>query len=132
MAGMWKGLYKMHNKYIYTACTLHRDTAMAKKFPIKPLHPERVCWGCDRYCAADSMICGNGSERTQHPIELFGDDWASFGLDPVNGETAASPVPAAKTAAAALSPSCDLRSSIAFPKPSNCACSATRFSSCAL
>lgn len=52
---------------------------MAKKFPIKPQHPERLCWGCDRYCAADSMLCGNGSERTQHPVELFGDDWMAFG-----------------------------------------------------
>jgi len=53
---------------------------MAKKFPIKPAHPERVCWGCDRYCPSDSMMCGNGSERTQHPAELFGDDWMEFGL----------------------------------------------------
>jgi hypothetical protein len=22
------------------------------------------------------MLCGNGSERTQHPIELFGLEWA--------------------------------------------------------
>jgi hypothetical protein len=29
------------------------------------------------------MICGNGSERTQHPSELFGDDWATEGLDPL-------------------------------------------------
>ena len=59
---------------------------MAKKFPIKPLHAERVCWGCDRYCAADSLVCGNGSERTQHPVELFGDDWMEFGLDaPASG-----------------------------------------------
>ncbi|MCB2026490.1 MAG: DUF3079 domain-containing protein, partial [Ottowia sp.] len=36
---------------------------MAKKFPIHPVHPERLCWGCDRYCPADSMACGNGSER---------------------------------------------------------------------
>jgi hypothetical protein len=21
------------------------------------------------------MRCGNGSERAQHPVELFGDDW---------------------------------------------------------
>ena len=51
---------------------------MAKKFPIIPLHPERLCWGCDRYCAADSMMCGNGSVRTPHPSELFGDDWAQW------------------------------------------------------
>ncbi len=56
---------------------------MAKKiFPIRPAHPERVCWGCDKYCPSDSMMCGNGSERTQHPVELFGDDWAVMGLDP--------------------------------------------------
>lgn len=51
---------------------------MAKKFPIIPLHPERVCWGCDKYCPADSLACGNGSERTQHPSELFGPDWMEW------------------------------------------------------
>ncbi len=24
-------------------------------------------------------MCGNGSSRTQHPIELLGDDWLEFG-----------------------------------------------------
>ena len=52
---------------------------MKKKFPSNPPHPERVCWGCDKYCPADSMACGNGSERTQHPAELFGADWAEWG-----------------------------------------------------
>jgi hypothetical protein len=28
------------------------------------------------------MVCGNGSDRTQHPVELFGDDWMHEGLDP--------------------------------------------------
>ena len=51
---------------------------MAKRFPIHPAHPERSCWGCDRYCAADALICGNGSVRTPHPVELFGDDWADW------------------------------------------------------
>lgn len=55
--------------------------AMAKKFPIIPLNPHRICWGCDKYCSADSMACGNGSVRTQHPVELFGEDWESWGLD---------------------------------------------------
>lgn len=50
-----------------------------KKFPANPPHPERNCWGCDLYCAADKMMCGNGSERTQHPAELFGPDWAEWG-----------------------------------------------------
>ena len=68
---------------------------MAKKFPIKPQHPERLCWGCDRYCPADSMMCGNGSERTQHPVEVLGDDWMSFGLDaqvPAGEAAVAAPV----------------------------------------
>jgi hypothetical protein len=54
---------------------------MAKKFPIKPAHPDRICWGCDRYCPADAMQCGNGSLATPHPSELFGEDWMSWGLD---------------------------------------------------
>ena len=40
---------------------------MAKKFPLNPPHPERICWGCDRYCPAESLACGNGADRTQHP-----------------------------------------------------------------
>lgn len=57
--------------------------AAAKKFPNAPQHPERICWGCDLYCAAHDMRCGNGSDRTPHPAELFGDDWAEWGLDDV-------------------------------------------------
>ncbi len=44
-------------------------------FPLHPKHPERVCWGCDKLCPADDLRCGNGSDRAQHPIELFGEDW---------------------------------------------------------
>ena len=50
----------------------------AKKFPIAPQHPERVCWGCDRYCSAKDMRCGNGSDRTMHPVELFGEGWQEW------------------------------------------------------
>lgn len=46
--------------------------------PLHPKHPERVCWGCDKYCAADDLACGNGSVRTQHPVELFGEDWLEW------------------------------------------------------
>jgi hypothetical protein len=52
---------------------------MAKKFPLQPPHPERICWGCDRYCPAGSLECGNGSERTMHPAEMLGEDWYLFG-----------------------------------------------------
>jgi len=48
------------------------------KLPLYPQHPERVCWGCDRYCSAHELACGNGSERTPHPIELFGEDWVEW------------------------------------------------------
>jgi hypothetical protein len=56
---------------------------MSKPFPLHPKHPERICWGCDRYCAVSSLDCGNGSERTMHPAETFGEDWhesAEWGL----------------------------------------------------
>lgn len=43
-----------------------------------PAHPERTCWGCDLYCAADNLGCANGSIRTPHPRELFGDDWEEW------------------------------------------------------
>jgi hypothetical protein len=46
--------------------------------PLHPAHPERVCWGCERLCPADALACGNGTIRTLHPIELFGDDWAEW------------------------------------------------------
>ncbi len=45
------------------------------KIPLHPKHPERICWGCDLYCAAEDLRCGNGTIRTQHPVELFGEDW---------------------------------------------------------
>ena len=32
------------------------------------------------------MNCGNGSDRAQHPVELFGSDWLEFG----NEETSSS------------------------------------------
>lgn len=51
---------------------------MSKKFPENPSSPERICWGCDKYCPADAMACGNGSDRTQHPVEFFGADWLSW------------------------------------------------------
>lgn len=45
---------------------------------LRPRHPERVCWGCDQYCPADTLGCANGSIRTPHPSELFGDDWLEW------------------------------------------------------
>jgi len=56
-----------------------KDAEMAKKIPLNPKHPERICWGCDKYCSADSLNCGNGSGRTQHPAELIGEDWYKWG-----------------------------------------------------
>ena len=50
----------------------------AARIPLRPIHPDRVCWGCDKYCPADDLACGNGTIRTLHPIELFGDDWVEW------------------------------------------------------
>jgi DUF3079 family protein len=49
-----------------------------KRVVARPRHPERICWGCDKYCAADELACGNGTIRTPHPVELFGDDWVEW------------------------------------------------------
>ena len=50
------------------------------KIPLHPKHPERTCWGCDKYCSADDLRCANGTVRTQHPVELFGEDWLEWEL----------------------------------------------------
>ena len=44
--------------------------------------------------AADAMRCGNGSERTQHPVELFGLEWAKACGADVGEPEAAGPAPA--------------------------------------
>ena len=48
------------------------------KLPVHPKNPDRICWGCDKFCPAESLACGNGTIRTQHPAELFGDDWLDW------------------------------------------------------
>jgi hypothetical protein len=53
---------------------------LPKKLPLNPGHPERICWGCDKYCPADDMACGNGTDRAQHPIEIFGPGWHELEL----------------------------------------------------
>ena len=60
------------------------------RIPIRPKNPERVCWGCNKYCSADALRCGNGTIRTPHPVELFGEDWMEWEVDahdslPVSG-----------------------------------------------
>ena len=57
----------------------HRRTEVTKKFPNLPSHPERVRWGCDHCCGANDMRCANGSDRTPHPVELFGERWRDWG-----------------------------------------------------
>lgn len=51
------------------------------KIALHPKHPEKICWGCDKYCPADSLACGNGTIRTPHPAELFGEDWLEWGQE---------------------------------------------------
>lgn len=66
-----------------------------KRIPLLPANPDRVCWGCDKYCRADDLACGNGTIRTPHPVELFGEDWLEWserprpkhdGRTPTNGD----------------------------------------------
>jgi hypothetical protein len=65
------------------------------KIPLNPRQPERVCWGCDKYCPAESLRCGNGAIRTPHPSELFGDDWLEWGIEAKNfrGDPCMTPTP---------------------------------------
>jgi len=67
------------------------EKSMAKKFPLHPKNPERICWGCDKYCPADALGCGNGSGRTQHPSELLGEDWYTYGDWGIDPEDPATP-----------------------------------------
>jgi hypothetical protein len=55
--------------------------ALKKSFRL-PVHPERICWGCDRYCPANDLACGNGTIRTQHLSEIFGEDWEQLANEP--------------------------------------------------
>ena len=50
------------------------------RIPLRPTHPERICWGCEKYCPAHDLACANGTIRTPHPCELFGDDWLEWSL----------------------------------------------------
>ena len=60
----------------------HMETISGPRVPLNPPHPERTCWGCDKYCPADSLACGNGTIRTLHPVELFGQDWLAWSERP--------------------------------------------------
>jgi hypothetical protein len=63
------------------------------RLPLHPGHPERVCWGCHYHCPPHDLRCGNGTDRAQHPAEIFGEDWLEVGLDAgphaTSGETGA-------------------------------------------
>lgn len=68
-----------------------RDTeGVMAAIPLHPKFPERICWGCDKYCPADDLACGNGTIRTMHPVELFGEDWLEWSTTREAETTAAS------------------------------------------
>lgn len=54
---------------------------MSRPHVLHPTNPHRICWGCDKYCPESSLACGNGTIRTPHPAELFGDDWLEWSLE---------------------------------------------------
>jgi hypothetical protein len=43
------------------------------RIAIYPKHPERICWGCEKYCSVSHLSCRE--TRVAHPVELFGEDW---------------------------------------------------------
>jgi hypothetical protein len=53
----------------------HAQAHVSSPAVTRPAHPERICWGCDLYCPADDLRCGNEVVRAMHPLELFGPDW---------------------------------------------------------
>ena len=54
---------------------LDKNQGPSPRLPLHPKYPERVCWGCDKFCPAGDLRCGNGTIRAPHPAELFGNDW---------------------------------------------------------
>ncbi len=60
------------------------------KVPLHPSQPERICWGCDKYCPAGALRCGNGTIRTPHPSELFGEDWLDWEIKSEGAQSEAS------------------------------------------
>ncbi|HWJ07189.1 MAG TPA: DUF3079 domain-containing protein [Steroidobacteraceae bacterium] len=72
---------ELHGKRALAHASIEARYDVPKKLPLHPGHPERICWGCDKYCPADDLACGNGTDRAQHPVEIFGDDWLDMGLD---------------------------------------------------
>lgn len=70
-----------------TSQVASRVPSAKPKLALNPKYPERICWGCGKYCPADDLRCGNGTIRTQHPVELFGEDWVAWEL----GEASSQP-----------------------------------------
>ena len=58
---------------------------MAGVGQLRPLAPHRH--GEEVPPPAGATACGNGSDRTPHPAELFGDDWHAW-QPPVEGGAA--------------------------------------------
>jgi hypothetical protein len=64
------------------------------EIPLHPANPERICWGCEKYCPAEDLRCGNGTIRTPHSVELFGDDWVEWsGIEAVAAAESANAQP---------------------------------------
>ena len=62
----------------------------AKKFP-KPRASRAVCWGCDLYCPASDMRCGNGRTARRTRQSCLGTTgisgaWRLMGADSADQE----------------------------------------------
>jgi len=54
---------------------------------IHPRHPERICWGCEKLCPTNNLMCRE--TRAAHPVELYGEGWweVSNGLPDATEQT---------------------------------------------
>ena len=76
------------------------------RIALHPAHPERICWGCDKYCPAEDLACGNGTIRTVRPAELFGDDWLDWEQHRLAAVSRPAEIPPRRSPDPSLSPGC--------------------------
>jgi Protein of unknown function (DUF3079) len=60
------------------------------KDPFAARQPGASLLGLQQVLPGDDLACGNGTIRTPHPCELFGDDWLEWSLGK-GTDSAASP-----------------------------------------
>lgn len=76
---------------LHGSCRLEKRLSMigerhGQELSRQPQAPRTNLLGMRPDCPVKSLACGNGSERTMHPAELFGEDWCvpgDWGIEPL-------------------------------------------------